>query len=61
MLDIYNDLGIGYQINSDLIKNLYDVYVKIYYFVISQEDLKNNGGFNNVFELFIDLKGKENF
>lgn len=29
--------------------------------MISQEDLKNNGGFNNVFELFIDLKGKENF
>jgi hypothetical protein len=41
MIDIYNDLGQGYQISSDLIKNLYDVYVKIYYFGVSQEDLKN--------------------
>ena len=29
--------------------------------MISQEDLKNNGGFNNVFELFIDLTGKKIF
>jgi len=41
MLDIYNDLGIGYQISNESIKNLYDVYIKIYYFGLSQEDLNN--------------------
>ena len=29
--------------------------------MISQEDLKDKGGFNNVFELFIDLKEGGNF
>jgi hypothetical protein len=41
MIDIYNDLGIGYQPTQEQLKNVYDVYVKIYYFGISQEDFKN--------------------
>ena len=41
MIDIYNELGIGYQISNDYIKNIYDVYVKIYFSSISQDDFKN--------------------
>lgn len=41
MLDIYNDLGIGYNVSGDYVKNIYDVYVSIYYYGISQEDFKN--------------------
>ena len=41
MLDLYNDLGLNYNIDTDLIKNLYDVYIKIYFFGISQDELKN--------------------
>jgi hypothetical protein len=41
MLDIYNDLGIGYQTSHDTVRNVYDVYVKIYYASISFEEFKN--------------------
>ena len=33
MIDIYHELGTGYKINSEEIKNLYDVYLRIYYSV----------------------------
>ena len=41
MIDIYNELGINYNASDDVLKNLYDVYVKIYFSYISQEELKN--------------------
>jgi len=54
MLDIYNDLGINYQPDNESIKNLYDVYVKIYFNGISQDDLKN------IIDYLNDSKGAEN-
>lgn len=41
MLDLYNDLGLNYSIDNDLIKNVFDVYIKIYFFGISQDEFKN--------------------
>ena len=41
MLDIYNELGINYQNTEEYIKNLYDVYIKIYFTGIPYEELKN--------------------
>lgn len=41
MLDIYNELGLNYKINSDNFSNLYNVYSKIYFFGLTQENLKN--------------------
>lgn len=39
MLDIYHELGLNYYPNEEIIKNIYSVYVKIYY-NISQDDFK---------------------
>ena len=41
MIDLYNDLGLNYNVNNELLKNIYDVYIKIYYFGISQDEFKN--------------------
>jgi hypothetical protein len=41
MIDIYNDIGAGYKINLEEQKNLYDVYVRIYYYDITQDEFKN--------------------
>jgi len=41
MIDIYNDLGLGYKSNVEEQKNLYDVYVRIYYYDITQDEFKN--------------------
>ena len=41
MIDIYNELGKDYKISQDNLKNLYDVYIKIYYIGITFDDLKN--------------------
>jgi hypothetical protein len=38
MIDIYHELGIGYQTDIELVRNLYDVYIKIYFPAISNED-----------------------
>jgi hypothetical protein len=41
MMDIYNDLGINYVVNGDdkeIIKNIYEVYIRIYYNGISLEE-----------------------
>uniref|UniRef100_A0A6C0EDD6 Early transcription factor VETF large subunit n=1 Tax=viral metagenome TaxID=1070528 RepID=A0A6C0EDD6_9ZZZZ len=40
MIDIYNELGINYNPNSEEKKNLYDVYINIYYPLISFERLE---------------------
>ena len=34
-------MGINYQASDEVLKNLYDVYVKIYFSYISQDDFKN--------------------
>ena len=41
MIDIYNELGLDYNITEDLFKNLYDTYIRIYFYKISQDELKN--------------------
>ncbi len=41
MIDIYNDLGAGYKANVEDQKNLYDVYVRIYYYDITQDEFKH--------------------
>lgn len=38
MIDIYHELGMGYQTDIELVRNLYDVYIKIYFPGISNED-----------------------
>jgi len=40
MIDIYNKLGLGYNSDIDSIKNLQDVYLKLYFTKIKTEDLK---------------------
>ena len=39
MLDIYHELGLNYRADEEIIKNLFNVYVKIYY-NISQDEFK---------------------
>ena len=41
MIDIYNDLGSGYTTGIEEQKNLYDVYVRIYYYDITQDEFKH--------------------
>ena len=41
MIDIYNDLGVNYKSNSENLRNLFDIYVKIYFFHLSSDELKN--------------------
>ena len=41
MIDIYNDLGVGHKLTLEEQKNLYDVYVRIYYYDITQDEFKN--------------------
>ena len=41
MIDIYNEFGFKYKPSTDTIKNLYDVYLKLYFPKIKFEDIKN--------------------
>ena len=41
MIDIYNELGNNYDVSQENLKNLYDVYVRIYFYGITIDDLKN--------------------
>jgi len=41
MIDIYNELGKGYNPSSEVLKNLQDVYLKIYFHRIRQDDVRN--------------------
>jgi hypothetical protein len=41
MIDIYNELGKNYNKNAIILNDIYDVYVKIYFPKISQEQFKN--------------------
>lgn len=40
MIDIYNELGLTYNVDQELKHNLYDVYIKIYYPMISFDRLE---------------------
>lgn len=40
MMDIYNDLGINYETEEKKIKNLFEIYVRVYYSHINSEKFK---------------------
>ncbi|AYV84232.1 MAG: early transcription factor VETF large subunit [Hyperionvirus sp.] len=40
MIDIYNEFGLAYNPNSETIKNLIDVYIRLYFPKIKGEDMK---------------------
>lgn len=40
MIDIYNDLGAKYDVSDEKLKNLYNVYCKLYFNNITQDELK---------------------
>lgn len=41
MIDIYNELGKNYSASQDVIRNLKDVYIKLYYPKIRDDDIKS--------------------
>ena len=41
MIDIYNELGLGYDPNVEELRNILDVYLKIYFPKIRVDDIKN--------------------
>ncbi len=41
MLDVYNELGSGYKPDQETLKNLQDVYFRIYFPKLRPEDIKN--------------------
>lgn len=41
MLDIYNELGLNYKKESEVLKNLQDVYLKLYFPKIRSDEFKN--------------------
>ena len=40
MLDVLNDLGINYNVDNEKLKNLYDVYINIYFPLLNYERLE---------------------
>lgn len=53
MLDIYNELGLGYSQPYDILKNISDVYVKLYFPYIQSND------FNSIIEYLNENKDVE--
>lgn len=45
MIDIYNELGLGYDSSPNIIKNITDVYIRIYFPKIWVEDIQNIIGY----------------
>ena len=41
MIDLYNELGVNYSSNTDNLRNLFDIYIKIYFFHLSSDELRN--------------------
>lgn len=41
MIDIYNELGKGYSTDNESLKNLFDVFVRIYFLSISSDEFKH--------------------
>ena len=57
MIDLYNELGVNYSSTTDNLRNLFDIYIKMYFFHLSSDELKNivNYVSNEKFDLaFID-------
>lgn len=48
MIDILHELGLNYNVSDEKIKNLYNIYVKIYFFHINSEDLKQIINYLNI-------------
>jgi len=48
MIDLYNELGLNYNTTSENLKNLYDVYIKIYFPNIASDDFKQLIDYLNV-------------
>ena len=46
--DIFNELGLNYSLSIDKLKNLYDIYIKIYFFHINTDDFKQIINYLNV-------------
>ncbi len=40
VMDIFNEIGLNYNASEDKIKNLYDIYIKIYFFHINSDEFK---------------------
>jgi hypothetical protein len=47
MIDIYNDLGLNYELEENKIKNLFDIYIRIYYSHINSDSFKQILNFLN--------------
>ena len=47
MIDIYNDLGLNYELEENKIKNLFDIYIRIYYSHINTDSFKQILNFLN--------------
>jgi hypothetical protein len=41
MIDIYNELGKNFTTNPENLKNLFDIYIRIYFLSISSDEFKN--------------------
>lgn len=41
MIDIYNELGLGYNPNAETLKNIADIYIRLYFPKIKTEDIKH--------------------
>jgi len=52
MIDIYNELGKNYKVDSSSLLNLYNTYVRIYFYNISLDELKNIINYLNDGELY---------
>ena len=53
MVDIYNELGKNYSVITDNLKNVFDIYVRIYFLPISSDE------FRNIIEYLNDNKKEE--
>tara|TARA_B100000886_G_scaffold166672_1_gene113889 strand:- start:1046 stop:6577 length:5532 start_codon:yes stop_codon:yes gene_type:complete len=48
MIDIFHELNLNYNPSNEKIKNLYDVYIKLYFFHLNSEDLKQILNYLNI-------------
>ena len=48
VIDIFNELGMNYLAHPDKLKNLYEIYIKIYFFHITSDDFKQIINYLNI-------------
>ena len=48
MIDLYNELGVDYKSTTENLRNLFDIYIKIYFFHLSSDELKNIVNYVNI-------------